>query len=293
MMTKLPLQAQQLLNLLLLLVVGKSLAHIYLSWGEIVGVLFFTLSLEHFLLYLQNKKLTFFSYSSSTTAIGVMLMMLTTHYWIYFFVITLALLQKYFLRFEGGHLFNPSNFALIVALFLFYNEAHIVLGQLGDDGWFLAIVLGIGIFILGQAKRWVIAIVFMLGYLFFQYTLIVLSDPLIIFEDIYERFYSISFIVFILFMLTDPRTTPLKGWEQGVFALCIAGVATCMDYWYGFRVQHLFLALFILSSFFGLSRVRNLFLPKNIFRVGIVLILVSSVIIFIQMQAPYYFEMDG
>lgn len=287
------LQLQQLINLLFLLILGYFTANIYLSWVELFLIVLFTVFLEHSLIFFKEKKSDYFSYSSSTTAIGVILMMVSTQYWVYYIVIALALLQKHFLLFKARHIFNPSNFALILALLFFYNEAHIVLGQLGDDVWLLYVVLFIGMIILWQAKRWVISVVFVLSYLSLQYMFIVSSDPLIIFEDIYERFYSISFIVFILFMLTDPRTTPTKVWQQGIFAFFIALMATAMDYYYGFRVQHLFMTLFVVSAFYGLFISQNLSASKDKVKVLILFILVLSVIIFIQNQEPYYFEMDG
>ncbi len=287
------LQLQQLLNLLFLLIIGYFTANIYLSWIELFFILSFTVLLEQFLIFFKKNKLNYFSYSSSITAIGVILMMISTQYWIYYIVIAFALLQKHFLISKTQHMFNPSNFALIIALLFFYDEAHIVLGQLGDDVWLLYGVLFIGMVILWKVKRWVISIVFVLSYLGFQYLFIASLDPLIIFEDIYERFYSISFIVFILFMLTDPRTTPSKVCLQGFFAFFVALMATVMDYLYGFRVQHLFMALFVLSSFYGLFVRQNFFGAKDKTKRLILFVLVLSVILFIQNKEPYYFEMDG
>jgi len=287
------LQLQQLINLLFLLMLGYFTANIYLSWFALIYILLFTVLVEHSLIFFKEKNISYFAYSSVTTAIGVMLMMVSTQHWIYYVVIAFALLQKHFLFLNTKHIFNPSNFALIMALLFFYNEAHIALGQLGNDVWLLYFVIFMGVLILWQAERWSISVIFVLSYLCLQYVFIVSSDPLIIFEDIYERFYSISFIVFILFMLTDPRTTPTKVWQQGIFAFFIALMATAMDYYYGFRVQHLFMTLFVVSAFYGLFISQNLSASKDKVKILILFILVLSVIIFIQIQEPYYFEMDG
>jgi len=287
------IQLQQFINLFLLLILGYFNANIYLSWYTLGIILVFTFLLEYLFSLYEKTKIHHFPFSSLTTAIGVVFMMVSAQYWVYFVVITLALLQKHFLHLKAGHIFNPSNFALIMALLLFYDKAHIVLGQLGDDAWLLYIVLCIGTVILWQAKRWMISLVFVLSYLVFQYIFIVALDPLIIFEDIYERFYSISFVVFILFMLTDPRTTPTKIWKQVLFALSVALTATLMDYGYSFRVQHLFLMLFGISSFYTLFMRQTLFSKQERVWAGILFILVLAVIIFIQNQEPYYFEMDG
>jgi Na+-translocating ferredoxin:NAD+ oxidoreductase RnfD subunit len=204
-------------------------------------------------------------------------------------VIAFGLLQKHGLRYGGKHIFNPSNFALITALLFFYKDAHIVLGQLGDAPWLAMGVVAVGMVVLWKAERWLIPIAFVLAYAGFQYLGIVRSDPVILFEDITLRFYSVSFIVFILFMLTDPRTTPSKRVYQLLFGAGVAFFATAMDYWYGFRVQHLFIALFLLSVLqtIWLERKRDLRFMAALF------LFVLTAIIYIQMQAPYYFEMDG
>jgi Na+-translocating ferredoxin:NAD+ oxidoreductase RnfD subunit len=224
-----------------------------------------------------------------------MLMMVTTHYTIYLTLLFFALFQKQFLHYNARHFFNPSNFALILGLLLFYNDAHIVLGQLGHEVWLIWAVSIVALAILYRVDRWVLSFSFVLFYLFFQYIMIVNSDPVIIMENIYHRFYSVSFVIFILFMLTDPKTTPTKLWHQVSFAMTIAFLTTFLDYMYGFRVQHLFLVLFFCSPWVVFLEEYSHTLDKKALIVVsfTVIILALSAIIYIQMQPPYYFEMDG
>ncbi len=288
------MQLQQLINLLLLLALGKYVAHFYLSWLEIAGILLFTVFIEHLFLYFKHKKLYFISFSSLTTATGVILMMVATDYYIYLFVIILGLLQKHFLHYRGQHFFNPSNFALILALLLFYQESHIVLGQLGSDYKLMILVGILAVSILYRAKRWIIPVVFILAYVGLQKVFIVSSDPVMIIDDVYLRFYSLSFIVFILFMLTDPRTTPNKSIHQVLFSVVVAVVAVLLDYYQGFRVQHLFMALFLVTplSVAVLNFTHFQDRKRFFFVIASILILSFSAILYIEVQAPYYFEMD-
>ena len=127
-----------------------------------------------------------------------------------------------------------------------------------------------------------------------QYLFVVSLDPVLTMEEVYHRFYSISFILFILFMLTDPRTTPSANSWQVLFTFLIAFFSAVLDYYYGFRVQHLFLSLFILSLFMPLlelweSKERKLILRRTFF----LFILAILVIIFIENQSPYYFTMEN
>lgn len=284
------LQKLQFCNLLLLVLLAHYSAYLYLDIAAIVGVVLFAVLVEHAGLYVRERRLRYFSFSAMVTALGVVMMMVATHFWIYLAVVAAGLGQKHFLRLDGRHIFNPSNFALVTALLLFYREAHIVLGQLGDSYLLGALVVVSAILILVMARRWLIPVAFVLSYLLLQYYIVVLHDPVVLFEDIVLRFYSVSFVLFVAFMLTDPHTTPSNPAFQLLFAVGIALGVTLMDYYYGFRVQHLFLVLF------GVSALR-LIAPwqfdshRTLLQRVAVVVLALTAIIYIQIQPPYYFEM--
>lgn len=274
-----------------MLFLGAWVSNLYLVWYQVMGILFLTLLMD-FLMHKLKSTTHFYPFSSLSTAIGVMLMMATPYLWIYGVVIGLALLQKQYLKVDGAHFFNPSNFALIMGLLLFYDDAHIILGQLGDERWLRILLTVMAVAILVRVNRWLISVAFILFYLLFQYALIVSSDPLLIMEEIYYRFYSVSFILFILFMLTDPRTTPRRGYQQTVFAFLIAFFTAIFDRLYGFRLQHLFLALFLFSLFVPLVETWR---ERSKAMVGVTLLLLllaTVVIITIEIQPPFYFTMD-
>ncbi len=284
-------QYLQVVNLFLLVLLGYSTAYLYLPFPEIFLLLLFGIWIEHTLIYLKEKHLCYFSVSAMTTVLGVVLMMVAAHWWIYLFVITAGLLQKHFLHMGGRHLFNPSNFALISGLLFFYKDAHIVLGQLGDIWWLAALTVGSAAVVLWMAKRWLIPIIFVLIYLFLEYFWIVLTDPVMRFDDLLLRFYSVSFLVFIFFMLTDPRTTPESSTGQLFFGAGVALFAVFLDYLNGYRVQHLFLSLFGVSALWGVAEIR-FFSKRELLWRGLLLLLVMGAIIYIEMQPPYYFEMN-
>ena len=284
------MQYLQLLNLSVLLLFGYLHAYIYLSVWQSVGLVLFALVVEHSFLYLREGQIAYLSVSAMTTALGVVLMMVATHWWLYAVLIVIGLAQKHLLHFGMQHLFNPSNFALIVGLLLFYHETHIVMGQLGDALWLIILTLGLGSVVLWVADRWLIPIVFVVSYWLLSYFIVVCMDPVMQLDDLRLRLYSVSFIVFILFMLTDPRTTPSSYRLQALFALGISVGAVTFDYFYGFRVQHLFLALFGTTALFGVLKGYNKQKSAKGWTV-VVSILVVGVIGYIQIQPPYYFEM--
>lgn len=286
------LQLQQFINLILLLILGKYFAYIYLPWDSIVLVMVSTFILEHAFIYLKEREINYISFSALSTTMGAMLMLVTPHIWIIVIAVSMGLVQKHFFRINDRHIFNPSNFALVIGVFLFYGNVHIVTGQLGDKAWLIGILLILGIPILYRANRWIIPICFSISYLILQYYIVVSNDPVMIMEEIYYRFYSVSFMLFVLFMLTDPLTTPSSVRHQIVFAILTALTTTVLDYISGFRVQHIFLSLFLVTIFTLYSeRKENNCSKKLCIWLWIVLFLVLGVIINIEMQLPYYFEM--
>jgi hypothetical protein len=285
------IQLHQNLNLLFLLIVGSFTAQIHLSWVDVVLVLSFTLFIEHLFLYFNPQRTFYLSYSSISTAVGVVVLMYSPQLWIYFVVIALGLFQKHFVTIHNKHLFNPSNFSLMMALLLFYNDAHMVLGQLGEELWLSGVVFVVALVMLVRVNRWIIPIAFTLFYLILQYALVVAYDPVMIFEDIYHRFYSVTFTLFIYFMLTDPPVTPSKWYYQILFSFLVALFVSLLDRVYGFRVQHLFMSVFLFSMFTPLLKEKMEF--KILIKVGLILFLVIGVIILIEIQEPYYFEMQG
>jgi hypothetical protein len=287
----LPMQLQQLLNLLLLLILAKYTAYVYYSWEEILTVLLSTLLISYLFDYIQHQKIHFIPYASLTTALGVLLMTISTDVLITLAVISVGLVQKYILKTDQRHIFNPSNFALVFGLLFFYSDFHIVLGQLGDSLYLSVLLLLLGIMILYRVKRWIIPIFFTLSYLLFQYIIIIQTDPVMEMETVLLRFYSVSFVLFILFMLTDPKTTPHHPLAQLLFASVIALSATLLDYLNGFRVQHLFLALFIISGSLPLVASRGYKKQKHYLH-WVIFVLAMGAIILIELRPPYYFAMD-
>ncbi len=286
-------QLQQAVTLLTLFSLGEYAGYMHLGWRDALAVLAWAGVVEHLFWWARRQEIRFVSYSAFSTAIGVMLMLAASAVWMYAAVITLALAQKHWLQVDHRHFFNPSNFALIVGMVLFYHQTHIVLGQLGDTPWLRWIVVILAGGILLRVDRWMIPLGFTVSYLVLEYLWVVTWDPVMTFEDVYRRFYAVSFVVFVAFMLTDPRTTPARKNRQALFGVVIAVSAAGMDRLYGFRVQHLFLVLFVLSPLVpwieaGHGRKRKMVLPS----LGLFL-LALVVAVFLENQPPYYFDMEG
>ena len=278
------IQFQQLINLLLLLVLGFLNNTLQTSWFTIIALMLFSGALELFI-----KKELYIPYSAFITALGVVLMVGWLKWYIPYIIIALAILQKHFLKISNSHIFNPSNFALVIAIFLFYPKALPIVGELGKESFIVYIVIFIGSLILIRVNRYLITLSFLIVYTILNYLVISKIDPTWSFEHYISMLYSTSFIVYIFFMLTDPITTPAKALYQLLFGAFCAILIILLNYFIGIRVWNQFLALF-LSSILFIPLYKNI-PTKDYIKFIITLILSLFIVAQISHKAPIYFSM--
>jgi hypothetical protein len=236
------IQFQQLINLLLLIYLAMSYHTLQATPLMVAVLILYAMAVE-----LLLKDELYIPFSAAVTAIGVVLMLGWLQWYIPFIAIALALAQKRFMQIGGRHIFNPSNFALIAALVLFYPKALPITGQLGKESVVLYIVLLLGTLILIRVNRLAVSAAYLGTYIFLSILLFSHSDPNWSSEHFFDSLYSSSFIVYIFFMLTDPVTTPKTLSGQALFGLSVAVVTILLNYAVGVRLWHMFIALFLVS----------------------------------------------
>jgi len=278
------IQFQQLINLLLL---------IYLSYNNhtLQASLFMVILLMAFsgMLELAIKKTFFIPYSAFITSLGVVLMVGWTRWYIPFIAIFLAIIQKHYLKLDNKHIFNPSNFALIFAVFIFYPKALPIIGEVGKESLIVYLIIIVGALILIRVNRYLITLSFLLAYTILNYIILSHIDTTWSSEHFIASLYSTSFIVYIFFMLTDPITTPNKATLQIAFGFSVAFVIILLDYYFGIRLWHQFIALYLITLLFTIFyRDFN----KNDFIKFIITTIISFfIIITICNLKPLYFSM--
>jgi hypothetical protein len=279
------IQFQQLINLSLLIFLAYSNNTLQTSIFVVFMVVFYALLFEYILNFALEKR-QFIPYSAAITSMGVVLMVGWVAWYIPYVVIAFAILQKKFIRIDGAHIFNPSNFAVIMAMALFYPKAAPIVGELGKNSIVIAIVLLLGALILYRVNRVAISLAFVLFYTLLEYIVIGSSDPIWHFDEFIVKFYSTSFIVYVIFMLTDPLTTPDNITKQILFALLVAMVAVGLDYFIGMHTRNLFIALFEISVIF-IYFYRDVSLKTYLLCIGL-----STIIsYYILTLKPIYFSM--
>ena len=277
------IQFQQFINLALLTIYAYYNNTLQSPIYFIALLLAYALAIEYFLQKRLNS-------SALVTTLGIVLMVGYLAWYIPFILITLSLLQKRYLHLANSHIFNPSNFAIIAALILFYPKALPIIGQLGYQGYFILIaVLIMASAILFRVNRFIIPIAFISFYILLEYLIARANNPYWELSHFLQQFFTTSFIVYIFFMLTDPKTTPNSIILQTLFGACVALFLVLIEYFTSPRVWNLFLALFIASIFF-VPFYKKLD-KKEWIKYAIYLSLSVAAIIYISFKKPIYFSM--
>ncbi len=278
------IQAQQLLNLTLLILISYLNNKLQINLANLLPLLIFATATE-----LTIKKELFIPYSALITVLGTILMVGWLAWYIPYILIFLALMQKQYLKIDNKHIFNPSNFAVIAALLIFYPKALPIIGEIGKESYIVYIVLFIGTLILIRVDRYLISISFLLSYIFLSWLIIGKSDPYWMLSHFLDSLYSTSFIVYILFMLTDPVTTPSKSLQQIIFGFTVATLVVALNYFIGVRLWHMFIALFLTSivSIPIYRKLSTIDYKKFIYT----LLFTLTILVIISLKTPHYFSM--
>ena len=156
----------------------------------------------------------------------------------------LAIGSKYLIRANGKHLFNPSAFAIVALLLLVPDRVWVSPGQWGTRLWLLALAGTMGALILTRVARLDIALAFLASHaallLLRAWTL---GDPPAI---PLHQMQSGSLVIFALFMLTDPRSTPDSRAGRLLFAPAVAVAAHLLLFHAQIR-EGVFFALILVS----------------------------------------------
>jgi ASPIC and UnbV/FG-GAP-like repeat len=163
-------------------------------------------------------------------------------WWIFAATSAVALLSKYLIQFRGRHIFNPSNFGLVLAfLLLGSSRADPLELWWGPMSAWMALALAIivvgGLVILTRLGLLAIAVGFWVA---FAAGIAVLAasghamsarwhlGPITGWEFWRVLVFSPEILVFLFFMITDPKTIPASGRGRRLYAVSIALVAVLL-----------------------------------------------------------------
>ncbi|HKX29698.1 MAG TPA: RnfABCDGE type electron transport complex subunit D [Blastocatellia bacterium] len=158
--------------------------------------------------------------SAYISGISIGMLVRSPAIWPYALCSLISITSKYVIRFEGRHLWNPSNFGICVLLFLAPFSVASLSIQWGNDLYPMLVVWTLGSIIIYRLRRFHITATYVISFFVLSYvrSLITghpfLAEMALITGPMYQ--------LYIFFMITDPKTTVKTKWGQCVVAFAVA-----------------------------------------------------------------------
>lgn len=165
--------------------------------------------------------------SPMISALSLILLLRTDDVLLAMAAATIAISSKFLVRFNGKHMFNPANVA-IVSLMLLSDRVWISTGQWGNAAIGAFALACLGFIVLTRAKRAETTITFLLAYA----ALLVgralwLGDPL---QIPLHHLQNGALLIFAFFMISDPKTTPNTAAGRIIYAMIVASIAFVIQF---------------------------------------------------------------
>lgn len=180
--------------------------------------------------------------SAYITALSTGLLLESFDWRLYLVVPAWGILSKHLLRDRTGHFFNPSNFGIVMALWLGHGVASVAPGsQWGADYRVAFAILGLGLLMMTRLKRLDLALAWLGGYVVMGLVRMALGQGGLVFA--LGQMTGAEFALFTFSMLPDPKTSPPTRGGRVAWGISIAvmdGVLRYLEIRYS-----MFYALFI------------------------------------------------
>lgn len=158
--------------------------------------------------------------SAYISGISVGILLRTPAFWPFAVCAAIAISSKYVLRVRGRHIWNPSNFAICVMLFLLPETVTMLGIQWGNNLVAMAVIWLLGSAIIWRLRRFHITATYVIVFL-----LLALLRAWMIHEPWQSEVAPITgpeYQLFIFFMITDPKTTVRSKWGQCAVVVVVA-----------------------------------------------------------------------
>jgi Na+-transporting NADH:ubiquinone oxidoreductase subunit NqrB len=168
-------------------------------------------------------KLPGFDLRSALISANSLCLLLRTNYaWLMALTAVVTILGKFTLRWNGKHIFNPTNFGL-VAMMLLTGQVWVSPAQWGSQAYLAFLIACLGGLVVYRAARSDVTYAFLISYALILFARALwLGDPLTI---PLRQLQSGAFLIFSFYMISDPKTTPNSRAGRISFAFLVAAGA--------------------------------------------------------------------
>jgi len=167
-----------------------------------------------------KRALTFDAKSALISGLSLCLLLRTNSLLLAMAAAFAAIASKFLLRWHGKHIFNPTNFGLVVTILCVGERVWVSPGQWGNVAFFGFLMVCLGGLVVYRAARADVT----LSFLGFYLALVFgrswwLGEPMAI---PWHRLQNGALLLFAFFMISDPKTTPDSRLGRILFALLVA-----------------------------------------------------------------------
>jgi len=145
-------------------------------------------------------------------------------YWPFAVGSLISIGSKYVLRYDGRHLWNPTNFGVCALLFLASSKISILSHQWGNDWGILLAIWSVGLLVVTRARVWHLTIGYLLLFAALAWVRTLFNHHPFLAEvgPITGPMYTL----FVFFMVTDPRTI-VSGRANQLRVLVLIALVEC------------------------------------------------------------------
>ncbi len=189
--------------------------------------------------------------SAYITAMSIGLLLESYDWRVYAVASVWAMGSKYLLRDRERHFFNPSNFAIVLSLWLLGDVASVAPGsQWGADYRIAIAILALGLLMMKRVKRLDLALAWLGGYAFMALLRMALGQGGLVF--VLGPMTGAEFALFTFSMMPDPKTSPPTRRGRIAWGLSIAATDGVLRF---FEIRYsMFYALFAHTAILPLMR---------------------------------------
>jgi Na+-transporting NADH:ubiquinone oxidoreductase subunit NqrB len=160
--------------------------------------------------------------SAYISGISVGILIRSPFFWPYALCAAISIVSKYVLRWNGRHLWNPSNFGVSAMLFLYPAAVASLSIQWGNFLWPMLVVWALGTIIISRLKRFHICLTYVISFICFSALRSwITGTP---FEASVAPLTGPMYQLYVFFMITDPRTTVSSKRGQCLVVFLVAVV---------------------------------------------------------------------
>lgn len=204
-----------------------------------IGAAFITESVLHRFVVGKFRNLS----SAYTSGISAGILVRSPLLWPYALTAAISIASKYVFRFRGTHIFNPTNFGIVIMLLIASDSMAVLSIQWGNNMWAMFVIWIVGLLVITKVNRANICITYVLSFVFFGWIRSLITGDAFMAEI--APLTGPMYQLFVLFMITDPKTTLKSKKGQSIVAFLIAFVE--FFFRLGEAVYAPFYALFIVG----------------------------------------------